>query len=41
VLGEARLAEHAVTVRYLTRPDGGLPDSGDEPNLIAWVARSY
>lgn len=41
VLGEARLAEHAVTVRCLTRPDGGLPDSGDEPDLIAWVARSY
>lgn len=41
VFGEARLAEHPVTVRCLTRPDGSLPDSGDEPDLIAWVARSY
>ncbi|MGH3854457.1 MAG: proline--tRNA ligase [Pseudonocardiaceae bacterium] len=39
--GEAALAEHAVTVRCLTRPDGSLPERGDEPDLIAWVARSY
>ncbi|MGH3826420.1 MAG: proline--tRNA ligase [Pseudonocardiaceae bacterium] len=39
--GEAALAEHAVTVRCLTRPDGSLPGRGDEPDLIAWVARSY
>ncbi|MGH3930384.1 MAG: proline--tRNA ligase [Pseudonocardiaceae bacterium] len=39
--GETQLTEHAVTVRCLTRPDGSLPDSGDEPDLIAWVARSY
>lgn len=39
--GEARLAEHAVTVRCLTRPDGSLPDSSDEPDLIAWIGRSY
>ncbi|MGQ0773449.1 MAG: proline--tRNA ligase [Pseudonocardiales bacterium] len=39
--GETQLTEHAVTVRCLTRPDGSLPDSDDEPDLIAWVARSY
>jgi prolyl-tRNA synthetase len=39
--GEAALAEHAVTVRCLTRPDGDVPDSGDEPDLIAWVGRAY
>lgn len=39
--GEARLAEHAITVRCLTRPDGSLPARGNEPDLIAWVARSY
>lgn len=39
--GEARLAEHAVSVRCLTRPDGSLPDSGDEPDLLAWIGRAY
>jgi prolyl-tRNA synthetase len=39
--GEAKLAEHAVTIRCLTRPDGGVPDSNEEPDLIAWVARAY
>jgi prolyl-tRNA synthetase len=39
--GEAALAEHAVTVRCLTRPEGDVPDSGDEPDLIAWVGRAY
>ena len=39
--GEAALAEHAVTVRCLTRPDGSVPDSGDKPDLIAWVGRAY
>jgi prolyl-tRNA synthetase len=39
--GEAQLAEHAVTVRCLTRPDGSLPERGDEPDLIAWIGRSY
>jgi prolyl-tRNA synthetase len=39
--GEAALAEHAVTVRCLTRPAGDVPDSGDEPDLIAWVGRAY
>ncbi|MGH3754492.1 MAG: proline--tRNA ligase [Pseudonocardiaceae bacterium] len=39
--GEAQLVEHAITVRCLTRPDGSLPDSGDTPDLIAWVGRAY
>jgi prolyl-tRNA synthetase len=43
--GEATLAEHAVTVRCLTRPDGSVPDRGDDsddkPDLIAWVGRAY
>lgn len=39
--GEAQLTEHAVTVRCLTRADGSLPDSHEEPDLIAWIGRSY
>jgi len=39
--GEARLAGESVTVRCLQRPDGSLPDSEDEPDLVAYVARSY
>ena len=39
--GEASLAEHAVTVRCLTRPDGSVPDHGDESDVIAWVGRAY
>jgi prolyl-tRNA synthetase len=39
--GEASLAEHAVTVRCLTRPDGSVPDCGDESDVIAWVGRAY
>jgi prolyl-tRNA synthetase len=39
--GEARLAEHAVSVRCLTRSDGDVPHSDDEPDLIAWVGRAY
>jgi prolyl-tRNA synthetase len=39
--GEARLAQEAVTVRCLQRPDGSVPDAGDEPDLVATVARSY
>ena len=41
VEGEATLAQSAVTVRCLQRPDGSLPESEDEPDLIAFVARSY
>ena len=39
--GEARLAKDGVSVRCLQRPDGTLPGSEDEPDLVAYVARSY
>lgn len=39
--GERLLAESAITVRCLVRPDGGVPDSDDEPELLAVVARAY
>ncbi|MFJ8110856.1 proline--tRNA ligase [Streptomyces sp. NPDC096132] len=39
--GEARLAEHAVTVRCLVAEDGSVPDDGDAPGNVAVVARAY
>ena len=39
--GEATLARAGVTVRCLQRADGSVPDSDDEPDLVAFVARSY
>jgi prolyl-tRNA synthetase len=39
--GEQELAAHAMTVRCLVRPDGTVPDSVDEPELVAVVGRSY
>jgi len=40
--GEDRLAEQAITVRCLQRPDGSLAEPGDdEADLVAVVARSY
>lgn len=39
--GEAALAEDAITVRCLQRPDGSLPHSGEEPDLVAVCGRSY
>jgi prolyl-tRNA synthetase len=39
--GEAILAQSAVTVRCLQRADGSVPDREDEPELVAFVARSY
>ncbi|GAA3518744.1 proline--tRNA ligase [Actinocatenispora rupis] len=39
--GEAVLNKQAVTVRCLVRADGSVPDSVDEPDLTAYVARSY
>ncbi|HEY7272103.1 MAG TPA: proline--tRNA ligase [Actinoplanes sp.] len=39
--GEAEANGKAVTVRCLTRPDGTVPDSDDEPDLVAILARAY
>jgi prolyl-tRNA synthetase len=39
--GEAELATSGVTVRCLTRADGSMPSSEEEPDLVAYVARSY
>ena len=39
--GEDELAQAALTVRCLQRPDGSLPASDDEAELVAYVARSY
>jgi prolyl-tRNA synthetase len=40
--GEDRLAQHALTVRCLQRPDGSLAGQGDdEGELVAVVGRSY
>jgi prolyl-tRNA synthetase len=40
--GEDRLAEHALSVRCLQRPDGSLAEDGDtEEDLVAVVGRSY
>jgi prolyl-tRNA synthetase len=39
--GEATLAEQAITVRCLVRPDGSVPAAGDEPDLLAYCARAY
>jgi prolyl-tRNA synthetase len=39
---EDRLAEHAITVRCLQRPDGSLAEPGDDDDaLVAVVGRSY
>ncbi|MFF2999285.1 proline--tRNA ligase [Streptomyces sp. NPDC057950] len=39
--GEARLAEHSVTVRCLVAEDGSVPGSDDAPGNVAVVARAY
>ncbi|HYU65547.1 MAG TPA: His/Gly/Thr/Pro-type tRNA ligase C-terminal domain-containing protein, partial [Jatrophihabitantaceae bacterium] len=39
--GEAKLAQSAVTVRCLQRADGSVPESDTEPDLVAYVGRSY
>lgn len=39
--GEAKLAESAITVRCLTLPDGSVPASEDDPEVLAVVARAY
>jgi prolyl-tRNA synthetase len=39
--GEARLNEDGVTVRCLVRPDGTVPSTETEPDLIAYAGRAY
>jgi prolyl-tRNA synthetase len=39
--GETELAQGGASVRCLLRADGSLPESDDEDDLIALVARSY
>ena len=39
--GEAELNAQGITVRCLVRADGGVPDSEDEPDLVAVVGRAY
>jgi len=39
--GEADLAAQGVSVRCLQRQDGSLPESDQEPDLVALVARAY
>ncbi|CAN5245735.1 proline--tRNA ligase [soil metagenome] len=39
--GEAELATQAITVRCLISAEGGVPESEDEPGLIAVVGRAY
>ena len=41
VEGETRANAASVTVRCLTRADGTVPDSEDEPDLVAYLARAY
>jgi prolyl-tRNA synthetase len=41
VEGEDQANAQGVTVRCLTRADGSVPDSEDEPDLIAYLARAY
>ncbi|MBM7790605.1 proline--tRNA ligase [Tenggerimyces flavus] len=39
--GETLLAQSGITVRCLVRPDGSVPDSEDEPDVLAYVGRAY
>ncbi|GAA5182004.1 proline--tRNA ligase [Rugosimonospora acidiphila] len=39
--GEAQANASGVTVRCLTRADGGVPDSEEETDLVAYLARAY
>ncbi|MFI0791222.1 proline--tRNA ligase [Micromonospora rubida] len=41
VAGEAEANGQGVTVRCLLRADGSVPDSEDEPDLVAILARAY
>ncbi len=39
--GETKANGEGVTVRCLVRADGSVPDSEDEPDLVAYLARAY
>ncbi len=39
--GEDALAQRGYTVRCLVTTDGGLPQSRDEADLVAYVAKAY
>ena len=39
--GEARLAEHAVSVRCLVGDDGSVPEAEDAPGVLAVCGRAY
>jgi prolyl-tRNA synthetase len=39
--GEDQLASDGLTVRCIQRPDGTVPESDDEPELMAVVGRAY
>jgi prolyl-tRNA synthetase len=39
--GETQANAEGVTVRCLTRADGSVPDSEDESDLVAYLARAY
>jgi prolyl-tRNA synthetase len=41
VEGEVKANAASVTVRCLVRADGSVPNSEDEPDLIAYLARAY
>jgi len=41
IAGETKANEVGVTVRCLVRADGSVPESEDEPDLVAILARSY
>jgi prolyl-tRNA synthetase len=41
VEGETKANAEGVTVRCLTRADGSVPDSENEPELVAYLARAY
>jgi prolyl-tRNA synthetase len=41
VEGENKANAQGITVRCLTRADGSVPDSEDEPDLVAYLARAY
>jgi prolyl-tRNA synthetase len=41
VEGETKANAEGVTVRCLTRVDGSVPDSENEPELVAYLARAY